>query len=202
MPDINETLAQRGSAYGDFREQGRITQNLKKAMQDSPNWGRIPAYMKEGLDMVQHKVSRILNGNPFYDDNFHDIIGYTKLMQDRSAQDVENGVTFEVGGDPMYPTYEHTERVHTLAELEVINTKLSESEFSKPSTTAFAELEPLQDATREPAVLNDLFVWEPEDNDMLRNHKAVSIRTLQRILALTGVSDDGKIAIIQNIVGE
>lgn len=186
MPDIDETLAQRGSSYGDFREQGRITQNLKRAMQDSPNWWKLPAYMREGLDMVQHKVSRILNGNPFYDDNFHDMIGYTKLMQDRAAQDVEGGVTFESGGDPMYPRYEHESKVCTLAEL--INSQLSTGS--------------LQDATFEPTVLNSQLVWEPEDVAMMANHNAVSIRTLRRILALTDTPDDGKIAIIQNIVGD
>lgn len=104
--DIAETLAQRGAAYGDFREQGRITQNLKRAMHDSPNWAALPSYMKEGLDMIQHKVSRILNGDALYDDNMHDIIGYTKLMQDRARQDRENGVVFITGGDKVYPVYE------------------------------------------------------------------------------------------------
>ena len=88
MPsDIDETLAQRGAAYGDFREQARIAQTLKEAMRDSPNWPSLPAYVQEGLDMVQHKISRLLNGDPFYDDNPHDIIGYTRLMQDRMAED-------------------------------------------------------------------------------------------------------------------
>ena len=110
-PDIAETLAQRGSAYGDFREQGRITQNLKRAMHDSPNWASLPSYMKEGLDMIQHKVSRMLNGDALYDDNMHDIVGYTRLMQDRARQDREAGVVFVTGGDKIYPIYEqeHTD---------------------------------------------------------------------------------------------
>ena len=109
-PDIAETLAQRGSAYGDFREQGRITQNLKRAMQDSPNWSALPAYMKEGLDMVQHKISRMLNGDALYDDNMYDIIGYTRLMQDRARQDREAGVVFQSPGDRLYPAYNHEVR--------------------------------------------------------------------------------------------
>lgn len=104
---ITDTLAQRGSTYGDFREQGRITQNLKRAMQDSPNWHKLPGYMKEGLDMIQHKISRMLNGDPLYDDNIHDLIGYAVLMQDRAEQDRNAGVIIEGGGDPLYPTYQH-----------------------------------------------------------------------------------------------
>lgn len=57
--------------------------------------------------MIQHKISRMLNGDALYDDNMHDIIGYTKLMQDRAAQDREMGVVFETGGDKLYPAYEH-----------------------------------------------------------------------------------------------
>lgn len=110
MTDINQTLAQRGSTYGDFREQGRITQNLKRAMQDSPNWSALPDYFREGLDMIQHKVSRILNGDPFYDDNIHDMIGYSKLIQDRAAQDRAAGVKFVTTGDRLYPSYHHSEQ--------------------------------------------------------------------------------------------
>lgn len=98
---IEETLKQRGSAYGDFREQARITQAIKDAMRDSPNWNKLPPYLKEGLDMMAHKAARMLNGDPLYDDNMHDIIGYTKLMQDRARQDRENGVEFKTS-DPMY----------------------------------------------------------------------------------------------------
>jgi len=108
--DIKDTLSERGDKYGDFREQGRITQNLKRAMQDSPNWDKLPSYMKEGLDMIQHKVSRILNGDALYDDNVHDIVGYSVLMQDRMKQDREAGVVFEGGGDPVYPAYMHEEK--------------------------------------------------------------------------------------------
>lgn len=98
---IEETLKQRGSAYGDFREQARITQAIKDAMRDSPNWDKLPPYIKEGLDMNAHKTARMLNGDPLYDDNMHDIIGYTKLMQDRARQDREGGVVF-TASDPMY----------------------------------------------------------------------------------------------------
>jgi hypothetical protein len=32
--------------------------------------------------MVQHKIARILNGDPEYHDSWFDIIGYTKLIAD------------------------------------------------------------------------------------------------------------------------
>lgn len=107
---IEETLTQRGGTYGDFRDNARISQNIKKAMQDSPNWQVLPPYIKEGLELIALKMSRILSGDPLYGDNPHDIIGYAKLIEDRAAQDREAGVVIPSPGDPMYPTYEHTPR--------------------------------------------------------------------------------------------
>jgi hypothetical protein len=33
--------------------------------------------------MIQHKIARILNGDPNYHDSWHDIGGYSKLVADR-----------------------------------------------------------------------------------------------------------------------
>jgi len=81
--NIDETLKERGNRYGEFAEHARITQNIKRAMADSPNWGVLPDDMRESLDMLAHKLGRILNGDPCYHDSWHDIIGYTKLVADR-----------------------------------------------------------------------------------------------------------------------
>lgn len=80
---IDATLAERGSRYGSFGEHARITQNLKRAMADSPNWEKLADDQRETLEMIAHKAGRILNGDPDYHDSWHDIIGYTKLVADR-----------------------------------------------------------------------------------------------------------------------
>ena len=51
-------------------------------MVDSPNWAALSDDKKEALEMVAHKIGRILNGDPEYHDSWHDIIGYTKLVAD------------------------------------------------------------------------------------------------------------------------
>jgi hypothetical protein len=79
---IEDTLAERGTRYGAFPEHARITQAIKAAMVDSPNWAGLRPDMKEALEMVAHKVARILNGDPLYADSWHDIIGYAKLVED------------------------------------------------------------------------------------------------------------------------
>ena len=83
---IDATLEERGSRYGEFDEHARITQNIKRAMVDSPNWDSLPDYMKESLEMLAHKAGRILNGDPYYDDSWHDICGYSKLVEDKLKQ--------------------------------------------------------------------------------------------------------------------
>ncbi len=83
MTDISETLQERGNRYGEFPEHARITQALKRAMVDSRNWSTLSDDKKEALEMIQHKIGRILNGDPEYHDSWHDIVGYTKLVADR-----------------------------------------------------------------------------------------------------------------------
>jgi hypothetical protein len=80
---IDATLAERGSRYGAFTGHARITQAIKRAMVDSPKWGSLADDQREALEMVAHKIGRILNGDPNYIDSWHDIIGYTKLVEDR-----------------------------------------------------------------------------------------------------------------------
>jgi len=80
--NIDDTLKERGSRYGDFKEHARITQNIKRAMVDSPNWASLSDDKREALEMLAHKVGRVLNGDPEYHDSWHDIIGYTKLVAD------------------------------------------------------------------------------------------------------------------------
>lgn len=79
--NVAATLKQRGKRYGDFDEHARITQNIKDAMKDSPNWQQLPPAMKESLEMIAHKMGRILNGDPTYADSWHDIAGYAQLVE-------------------------------------------------------------------------------------------------------------------------
>lgn len=84
---IEVTLAARGSRYGDFNEKARITQALKNTMQDSPNWNELPPEQKEALEMVVHKIGRILNGDNNYKDSWIDIEGYIHLVSQELEED-------------------------------------------------------------------------------------------------------------------
>ena len=83
MSSIEDVLVERGRRYGAFPEHARITQALKGVMQSTPNWARLAPDQKEALEMVVHKVGRILNGDPDYADSWTDIVGYAKLAEQR-----------------------------------------------------------------------------------------------------------------------
>lgn len=83
MDKTSEILKERGNKYGDFTDHARITQALKTAMRASRNWERLSDDKKEGLEMICHKIGRLLNGDPEYSDNLDDLIGYAVLMRDR-----------------------------------------------------------------------------------------------------------------------
>jgi hypothetical protein len=93
VQEINAILTERGSRYGKFSEHARITQNIKRAMEDSPNWYNLPDDTKETLEMTAHKIGRLLNGDPEYADNVIDIIGYMQLVLDRINGKVERGIS-------------------------------------------------------------------------------------------------------------
>lgn len=99
MAEVSEILAERGNRYGDFSEHARITQAIKRAMSDSPNWAELPDYMKEALEMNAHKVGRILNGDPLYDDSWVDIVGYTQLVVNALQIPATPGASRDGGAD-------------------------------------------------------------------------------------------------------
>ena len=79
--NIDKTLETRGNNYGNFADNAMITQNIKTAMRDSQNWAILDEDKKECLEMVAHKIGRILNGDPDYHDSWLDIIGYVTLIE-------------------------------------------------------------------------------------------------------------------------
>jgi hypothetical protein len=76
-------LNERGTTHGDFRANGAIMQKLKEAMHEEYGWTRLLPYQREALEMIQHKIGRILCGDPNYYDHWRDIAGYAKLVEER-----------------------------------------------------------------------------------------------------------------------
>ena len=85
VSDLDKTLSERGARYGKFTGHANISQTLKANMKAQKNWTILAADQKEALEMIAHKIGRILNGDPNYDDSWVDIGGYAKLVADRLA---------------------------------------------------------------------------------------------------------------------
>lgn len=83
---VKETLDERGNRYGDFAYHAAIAQSLQNNMRLSKNWDRLDATKKQALTAIADKIARILNGDPEYADNWHDIQGYARLVEERLAK--------------------------------------------------------------------------------------------------------------------
>jgi len=83
--DITATLEERGSRYGKFTGHAEITMALKRMISShAAARGCVLADdQQEALDMICHKVGRIINGDPNYADSWIDIAGYAQLVADR-----------------------------------------------------------------------------------------------------------------------
>lgn len=81
--DLEKMLDGRGLRYGTFLKRAIIAQRLKSVMSDTPNWIALNDDMIEALEMIAHKISRILGGDPAYVDSWVDIAGYAQLVADR-----------------------------------------------------------------------------------------------------------------------
>jgi hypothetical protein len=83
MNELENTLAERGSRYGDFSDHAAVAQSIQDAMRSPKGWDTLPPMHKQALTVIADKIARMLTGDPNYADNWHDIQGYAKLVEDR-----------------------------------------------------------------------------------------------------------------------
>ena len=82
---VERILDKRGTSYGTFLDNARVTQRLKAVAHNfaGQNNKTFDADQAEALDMIFTKVGRILNGDPNHIDSWIDIAGYATLVADR-----------------------------------------------------------------------------------------------------------------------
>lgn len=72
-------LDERQKTHGSYAAHARITQELKRVLQAGyPLAGKSDEH-REALDMILHKIGRIVAGNANFQDHWDDIAGYAKL---------------------------------------------------------------------------------------------------------------------------
>ena len=78
---INRTLEQRGSRYGKFKDVASTTYALQEILRDAKSYKHMSDDQVIALDMICNKMARIVNGDPNYIENWHDIAGYSTLIE-------------------------------------------------------------------------------------------------------------------------
>ena len=97
--ETSELLEQRSSKHGDAVDQFAVAQMLKEEFQHHLDRnlryekikGSVRGNMiKEGLDMIATKLSRILVGDCTFYDHWQDIGGYGKIVSDFLEKEFKN----------------------------------------------------------------------------------------------------------------
>ena len=82
---LNQILTERGTRYGKFAQHAEVAQRLKRVIAaELAKRNKILADDQlEAIDMICHKIARIINGDPDYADSWTDIAGYAQLVATR-----------------------------------------------------------------------------------------------------------------------
>ena len=83
--DINVLLAERERTHGDYVTHALITQDLKRVITHhvADLDRRLDDDMAETLDMIAHKIGRIIAGNAAEPEHWRGIAGYAQLVANR-----------------------------------------------------------------------------------------------------------------------
>ena len=83
MTKPDALLDERGKTHGDFSLNAELSQSIKNVHRLSPFHGGLPDDVKEALDMIALKTSRILSGQHGFKDHWDDVAGYAMLISKR-----------------------------------------------------------------------------------------------------------------------
>jgi hypothetical protein len=78
--DVDQILGERGNRYGTFESNAKTCQLLKNVLHSQEGWYRLSYVQREAVEMMMHKISRLVNGDATYLDTVVDIAGYNQLM--------------------------------------------------------------------------------------------------------------------------
>lgn len=80
---IERTLAERQSTYGNFEDVAFVTENIMAVLSKVRTNGlsELPHTHRMALYMIASKMARIVNGDFNHLDSWHDIGGYSKLIE-------------------------------------------------------------------------------------------------------------------------
>lgn len=83
--NVDKTLNARAEMYGKFKDGAALMQSIKRVLADhaARHNKTFADDQWEALEMIVHKIGRIVNGDPDVTDHWVDIAGYATLIADR-----------------------------------------------------------------------------------------------------------------------
>ena len=86
------TIPNRDEQHGGLEAVGLLAQNMKGTLRAGANWHRLTPAQREALDMMMHKVARILSGDSQLRDHWLDAAGYPLCIARMMEEGCEEGV--------------------------------------------------------------------------------------------------------------
>jgi len=81
--DVVKLTEERGQVHGDFTDVSEIAQSLKAVVRNGKSFNQLTRVQVEGLDMILHKIARIVSGNANHHDHWDDVAGYAHIVSKR-----------------------------------------------------------------------------------------------------------------------
>lgn len=78
---LDNTLNERSKTYGKYEDQASFAQSLKELLRTAQGWANLTLPQRESMEMIATKQARILFGDPDHVDGWHDIAGYSTLIE-------------------------------------------------------------------------------------------------------------------------
>ena len=78
--NIKKVLKQREEVHGDYVAHSLLSQKLKDSVRLHEGFASLSYNQKESIDMILHKISRVVNSRVDEIDNWVDICGYAQLI--------------------------------------------------------------------------------------------------------------------------
>lgn len=81
---LSALLAEREQVHGNLKYSSVTMQQFKHLARVCPKWANMSDLQREAVDMILHKIGRVLHGDPTHKDHWDDIAGYAT----RAAQEL------------------------------------------------------------------------------------------------------------------
>lgn len=79
-------LDDRRKTHGSYADFAAMEQALQVAMREGVRYEQLTLTQRSALNMIQHKIARILSGNPWHLEHWRDLAGYAQCAMDELAK--------------------------------------------------------------------------------------------------------------------